>query len=181
MVINCWCIGFVKKNEEGSYSGDGRRWIWWCDRGALAAQAIAVVKTIWIDIITIDIVVAAEIIIFKNDLLQQHLFIANKQHRHLLQILHKDIRGTLIIILIIIAYLLHPILFTRNLYILYPLHTHTHLFHTTTRMHLKIPIDPTRKKAASLIIRYPIFFYLLTFCFLPFYHEYNLLQAPACI
>lgn len=173
MVISYWCIGCVKKNEEGSYSGEGRRLIWWCDRGAQAVQAIVVVKTIWIDItIIIDIVLAAEniIISYKNDLLEQHLFIVNRQHRpRHLPILHKDIRGTLIIILIIIVYLLHLILSTRNTS-LYSIHcTHTrHIPYDTRRqqrMH-KIPIQQERKKKLlltnhPLYILIPSFFYLL--------------------
>lgn len=182
MVINYWCIGCVKKNEEGSYSGEGRRLIWWCDRGAQAVQAIVVVKTIWIDItIIIDIVLAAEniIISYKNDLLQQHLFIVNsRQHlpRHL-PILHKDIRGTLIIILIIIVYLLHLILSTRNTS-LYSIHcTHTrHIPYDTRRqqrMH-KIPIQQERKKKllpyqSPTIHPYPQFLlFAPTWCFSSF-------------
>lgn len=196
MVISYWCIGCVKKNEEGSYSGEGRRLIWWCDRGAQAVQAIVVVKTIWIDItIIIDIVLAAEniIISYKNDLLQQHLFIVNsRQHlpRHL-PILHKDIRGTLIIILIIIVYLLHLILSTRNTS-LYSIHcTHTHdIFHTThddDNACIRYLSNKKEKKSCSLTNHHytslsPVSFICSNLMFfLFFYHEYNLLQAPACI
>lgn len=136
-------------------------------------------KTTWIDITTtiiIDIVLAAENIIIticKNDLLQQHLFIANRQHRQRhLQILHKDIRGTLIIILIIIAYPLHLILSIRNT-ILYSIHcTHTHTTYSIrppqrrqhTRMHHKIPhlSKKNKKKLLSLSLPYhPLTHFLL--------------------